>query len=448
MTDELFTLEDGRKTDYRRLLFIIQKELSSDDGLSPDNTDRIIPELTQRIIRLFKKKHIQSDRELHEVAEDMAQDMAGYSVLSRYLDHLEEYPTLEEININAWNSIWLKFNDGTQKQLKETFLSPSHVVEVVNKINSKNRSVRINESIPASVGYITESVRMTDMCAPLAEKEANIYASIRIVRPNVISKEKLIETESYSPEMIDFITACIKYCANMLIGGKPGSGKTTLLNYLLNIVASDENVRIGTIEEGSRELSILRRGADARPLNQVLSVLTKPNDDDKKLNFDANKILELFLRFDLDYIIPQEMRSLEAYIATEAAATGAGVFSTIHINNVQAAYPRVVTLMQKISSQPYSVLLQYAVQAYPIIVYLKQLPDKTRRCMAIQEGYCIPGKAPVYRTLYRYVIEDNSYESGNCRITGHFEKINGISEYLQELLLNNGAPRKLINQFV
>ena len=46
------------------------------------------------------------------------------------------------------------------------------------------------------------------------------------------------------------------YGANMVFSGKPRAGKTALLNYLLSIAAKQPDVRIGTIEEGSRELTL------------------------------------------------------------------------------------------------------------------------------------------------------------------------------------------------
>jgi hypothetical protein len=54
------------------------------------------------------------------------------------------------------------------------------------------------------------------------------------------------------------------------------------------------------------------------------------------------------------------------------------------------------------------------------------------------------GGGRIYRTLYRYVIDDNPV---NNKTVGHFEKVNPISEALQQKFLQYGVPRNEIRRF-
>lgn len=445
MRTETYSLENGTVT-YSELFRQLQKKLVADRSVSLSGEEVNLDVLAEVLERYMIRRRIKAPRELSEVAAELAQDMAGTSVLAKYLDHLDNYPDLEEININAWNFIVLEFADGRHETLEETFLSPQHALDIINKIISRTHGQLINESHPGTDSYITESVRITAECWPLIPREAGVYASIRIVRPNSISAPQLLASGEYSPEMLSFLKLCVEYGVSLLIGGKPKAGKTTLLNYLLESIA--DKSRIGTIEEGSRELSLQRYDADGRPLRQVLSVLTHPSATPSQ-NYDANRLLEFDLRYDLDAIVPQEMRSKEAHTAVESALTGAAVYSTIHSNDAEATYPRIVTLMQKTSMQPYDVLLSYAVEAFPIIVYLKQLPDKSRRCMEILQGNGVHHGRAECSTLFRYVVDDNVADrDGKVKVQGHFERCGVLSKRVARILLNNGAPRKLIMPFM
>ena len=51
------------------------------------------------------------------------------------------------------------------------------------------------------------------------------------------------------PEMVEFLSACVKARVNMVISGGTGSGKTTLLNALSAFIPDDE--RVATIEDAA-----------------------------------------------------------------------------------------------------------------------------------------------------------------------------------------------------
>lgn len=444
MISDRFTYPDGRTLDYPKMFDAVQQYVSTE---RPDAA-HALADLPDVVGRFLINQRVEVNRLLSAVAVDMAQDMAGSSaVLSKYLDHLEDYPTLEGININGWNSIVLKYTDKPDEWLDETFLSARHAFNILNRLVSKSRTGLLNEATPGAISYIIDGVRNTVLCSPIAPGDAGVYASIRIVRPQSVSGEKLLEEKELSPDMLELLELFILYGANAIFSGKPRAGKTALLNYLLSIAAKRPDVRIGTIEEGSRELTLRRYDEQGRPVNQVLSLLTRPSDKPEQ-NYNPNRLLEYCLRFDLDYLIPQEMRSEEAYSAQETARTGMAVYTTIHCAHARAAYPRIVTLCQQRSRELASTLLGYAVEAFPVSVHLKKMKDGKRRCMEIVEAEGVENGAVKSRMLYRYTVEDNAHTESGVQVVGHFDQTGGLSAALKETLLENGASLAALKKFI
>ena len=84
-----------------------------------------------------------------------------------------------------------------------------------------------------------------------------------------------------------------------------------------------------------------------------------------------------------------------------------------------------------------------------MVVFTKQLEDRSRKIMEIIEGEdYIDGKL-AYRSLYKYHVEDNVADSnGNTRVLGHHQKAEAISDSLQKRLLDNGIPHKELEEFL
>ena len=444
MKSDRFTFPDGHALNYPQMFEAVQRYVSSERPEAAHS----VADLPEVVHRYLINLRVEAPRPMPDVAEDIAQDMAGVSaVLSRYLDHLEDYPTLEEININAWNSIVLKFTDGPDEWLDETFLSPRHAFNILNRLVSRSKTGLLNESTPGAISYIIDGVRNTVLCSPIVPQDAGVYASIRIVRPQSVSGKKLLDEEELSPDMLKLLELFILYGVNAVFSGKPRAGKTALLNFLLSVAAKQKDARIGTIEEGSRELTLRRFDEQGRPTNQVLSLLTRPSDRPEQ-NFNPNKLLEYCLRYDLDYLIPQEMRSEEAYAAQETARTGMAVYTTIHCAHARAAYPRIVTLCQQKSHELAETLLGYAVEAFPISVHLKKMKDGKRRCMEIVEAAGVENGQVKSRMLYRFSVKDNILTEDGIKVVGQFEKTGELSDRLRETLLENGAPFAALKKFI
>lgn len=154
------------------------------------------------------------------------------------------------------------------------------------------------------------------------------------------------------------------------------------------------------------------------------------------------------LRFNPDIICVGEMRGPEANAAQEAARVGIAVLTTIHSNSSEGTYRRMVSLCKRAVDTPDDTLMGYVTEAYPIVVYCRQLENKQRRITNISECEILPDGSRRLHKLYEYHITDNHLEGDRFVIEGEHRKCEEISESLRRRFIENGMPLGDLAQFV
>lgn len=393
--------------------------------------------------RLVERQYILPDLSRAELCDRLYEDMAGISFLGRWI----YAPDVEEININRFDDIEVIHAGGRSEKISEKFSTPQQALDVMRRMLS-GCGVVLDDTMPSAIGYLDQNIRIEVDKFPIVPEDDGINASIRIVNQQSISDEKLLKAGTVIPEMLDFLSASVRYGVSVCIAGATRSGKTTFMSWLLDKVP--DNRRLLTVEEGSREFSLVKRGNDGEIVNSVGQLLTRPSEN-PALNIDQAFLLERILRKDPDVIGVGEMRTAkEAMAAAEASRTGHTVLTTIHSNSAAATYKRMMTMVRLRQSIDEDVLMQIMVEAYPIVVYTKQLEDGSRKVMEIIEGQdFIDGKLK-YQTLYRYDTSKNIRdENGNIKkVLGSHKKVNDISPALQRRMLDNGISEEEIRVFL
>ena len=366
-------------------------------------------------------------------------EMAEFGLLTKYI-----FGTgIEEINVNSWRDIEVLYANGETVKLEEHFDSPEHAVNVIRRMLHVSGMVLDNAS-PAVLGHLSKNIRIAVLKTPLVDEDVGVTASIRIVNPQNMQKEDFVKGGTATGPMLDFLAACLRYGVSVCVAGATGSGKTTVAGWLLTTIP--DNKRIFTIENGSRELDLVRE-KDGRVCNSVIHTITRESENAKQ-NIDQDMLLDMALRYHPDIICVGEMRSAEAYAAQEAARTGHGVLTTIHSNSSQATWRRMVTLCKRKHEMADDTLMDLVTEAFPIVVFAKQLEDKSRKIMEIMECEILPTGERRYNTLYHFKIEENRLEDGKYRIKGRHEAVNPISESLQKRFIDNGMPQEVLTQLV
>ena len=126
------------------------------------------------------------------------------------------------------------------------FRDNAHLLRIIERVVSRVGR-RIDESSPMVDARLPDGSRLNAVIPPLAVDGPLL--SIRRIGNDRLQPEDLIRKGAVTPEMMEFLKACVRARLNVIISGGTGAGKTTLLNVLSAFIPSTE--RIVTIEDAA-----------------------------------------------------------------------------------------------------------------------------------------------------------------------------------------------------
>lgn len=369
---------------------------------------------------------------------DMAYyDMAGMGILSEYLKD----SSVEEINVNGYNGVWVLYRD-KKIRLPVTFSNPEACANITKKM-SRFGNVILDGSKPLGDSYISKGVRMSGAISPCTDPDTGAIASIRKQKPSFITRDNLISWGTATAEELDFLTLCVNNGISLAIAGATGSGKTSDMGYILSCISRDK--RIVTIED-TRELTLVKLDENGVMVNDVVHLLTKEEPNAVTML----DLLKLSLRLHPTVLVPAEMRGREALTVQEAGRTGHTIISTLHANSARTAYERILTMcLEAGTSLSEERLLKNIVEAFPLMLFKMQLPDKSRKYMEIFEAAGVKNGEVVGNTLYKFEVD--CYEKDEAgriiKVVGNHKRVGNVSHALAEKLLVNGVELKEIRKY-
>ena len=437
---ELFFEAGRNKRDFEQVLSEVQEYVASKySTLITDNPDEQRQQITSYIAKYLTDYSLGVEgMDTGALIDKLYVEMAEFSFLTPYLFA----SNVEEININSWRDVKITYSDGSVIPSKEKFHSPQHAVDVIRRLLHKSGMI-LDNSQPGVVGHLSNKIRITVLGTPLTDKEKGIAASIRIVNPQKLEREDFIRFQTATPEMLDDLSALLRYGISMCVTGSTGSGKTTLMSWILSTIPDEK--RVFTIENGCREFDLEKVDEDGNVQNSVIHTVTRFSDDPKQ-NYDQERLLEFALTCNPDVVCVGEMKSAEAFAAQEAARTGHAVITTTHANGCAATYYRMVTLCTQKYDMGDKTLHNLVTEAFPIVLFVKKLEDNSRRVMEITECEIMGDGSRQIRTLFRYHVTETLVVDGKPKIKGEFQRVDMISDGLQKRLLENGMPIRLLEK--
>lgn len=405
------------------------------------NDDGAEKKVTQIITKYINDNGIRAEgiADTAELVKRLYNDYSKFGIITEYIND----PTVEEINCNSYDDVEIVRQDGYEK-LPAGYASPGQFIDYVKKIMSI-AGITLDESNPIGDGYITTGVRASAIIYPCVDENVGAVLSIRRQGMANITKEQYIEGGTATSEELEFIENLTKYGVSVVFGGAVGSGKTTDMSYFLKRLSND--MKIFVIED-TRELDLVRRDGDGKVSNRVIHTKTRYSDDPRK-NIDMSDLQRSSLRHSPAVIIPSEMRGPEAMPAQEAARTGHIVITSLHTNGPEATYTRILTMCNMAGGNIRdSLMLDMIIEAFPIVVFKKKLPDSSRRIMAIYEATGHHDGRIEGRYIYRFVVKDNVYDGNRLiRVEGEHKKVGYISDNLAQRMMENGAPASLVKLY-
>ena len=410
LTDPRLAAVDTRNTTYQELKSRIHQDLLNRlnlDRLARVKREEAEPEIRSLIAGMLDRERHTTPLSMHEresVVADVLHELFGLGPLEVLLAD----PTISDILVNRYDQVYIERN-GRLQPTDVTFKDERHLQQIIERIVS-SVGRRIDESSPMVDARLADGSRVNAIIPPLALDGAAM--SIRRFRTDKLGADDLVDRESWTAPMKDFMDAAVACRLNVIVSGGTGAGKTTLLNILSGFIGEHE--RVVTIEDAA-ELKMRQR--------HVVRLETRPANIEGKGAVRQRDLVVNALRMRPDRIVVGEVRSEEALDMLQAMNTGHdGSLTTIHANSPRDALYRLDTMVAMANLNiPEKAIRQQIASAVQLIVQASRMPDGTRKVTAISEITGMEGEVITMQDVFRFErlgITKEGRVHGRFRATG------------------------------
>ena len=262
------------------------------------------------------------------------------------------------------------------------------------------------ESTELRLNFVHDSIATNGVALVIRKTPAKIR----------LNREKLLNEEYVSADLLDFLLNCVQGHANIIVSGETGSGKTELVKYLAS--TTKENEKIITIED-TLELHLDRifphRDIVAMKTNNIASY---------------SDVLVTCMRQNPIWILLSEVRSAEAVMAVRNSISyGHHIISTIHSDKAALIPMRMYSLIESnIDVEQFVTTIHRYVQ---IGIYVKgymsaKLGRFQREIMEICEFYVDDDNKPQVNTIYQKTLDGNFTLNNPTKYLRSYLAIQGV----------------------
>ena len=303
------------------------------------------------------------------------------------------------------------------------FQDNEHVMHIVERIVAPIGR-RIDESSPMVDARLPDGSRVNIIIPPLALNGPTI--TIRKFSEKPFTVNDLIRFGTFSPEVAQFLKACVEARLNIVVSGGTGSGKTTTLNVISSFIPEDE--RIVTIEDAA-ELQLKQ--------THIVRLETRPPNVEGRGAVTIRDLVRNSLRMRPDRIVVGEVRSGEALDMLQAMNTGHdGSLTTGHANTPRDMLARLETMVLMAGMDlPVRAIREQIASAVDLIVQQSRLKDGSRRLTHLTEVVGMEGDVVTLQDIFVF-REEGRDNMG--RITGRIVPT-GIKPKFFEKLQKTGV---------
>jgi len=323
------------------------------------------------------------------------------------LEPLLRDETVTEVMVNGPRQVYIE-RSGRLELTNVVFQNDDHVMRIIDRIISPIGR-RIDESSPMVDARLTDGSRVNAIIPPLSLIGPVI--TIRKFSASPFTVDDLIRFGTATPEMFDFLRACVEARLNIFVSGGTGSGKTTTLNVLSSFIPNDE--RIITVEDAA-ELQLRQE--------HVVTLESRPSNIEGKGAIPIRELVRNCLRMRPDRIIVGECRGGEALDMLQAMNTGHdGSMSTGHANTPRDMLSRLETMVLMAGVDlPLRAIREQVSSAVDLIVHQSRMKDGSRRIEFITEVQGMEGDVVVMQDVFLFEqtgVVDGKIQ-GRLRATG------------------------------
>ena len=331
---------------------------------------------------------------------EMVNDVTGLGPLEPLLND----DSITEIMVNGPSQIYIE-RGGKILRVDTVFLNNEHVLRTIDRIITP-LGRRIDDSSPRVDARLADGSRVNAIIEPLSLVGPVITVRKFAAKPYVV--DDLIRFGTATPEMFDFLQACIEAKLNLFVSGGTGSGKTTTLNVISSFIPNDE--RIVTIEDAA-ELQLRQE--------HVITLEARPANLEGEGEITIRNLLRNAMHMRPDRIIVGECRAGEALDMLQAMTTGHdGSLSTGHANSPKDMLRRLETMVLMTGYQmPLRAIREQISSAVDLIVHTARLKDGSRKIVNITEVYGIEDDEILTQDIFAF--EQTGFHDG--RIEGELK---------------------------
>src|SRR3984893_9666853 len=393
----------------------VKRKLISELDPTTDTNDSA--EVRHRLKNLFDQiieaeNLVLTRAEKERLFEELAADVIGFGPIEPLLND----PTVSEVMVNGPKKIYFE-RKGRLLLSDVQFDDDDHVRRIIDRIVSP-LGRHVDEASPIVDARLPDGSRVNVVIPPISLVGPTI--TIRKFTKEKLRVDDLIRFGSITPEIADFLRACVVARLNIVIAGGTGSGKTTLLNVLSNFIPDDE--RILSIED-SAELQLAKE--------HWVRLETRPANIEGTGAINARDCMKSALRMRPDRVIVGECRGGEALDMLQAMNTGHdGSLTTGHSNSPRDMLARLETMVLMAGMDlPVRAIREQISSAVDLIVQQSRMRDGSRKVTAITEVQGMEGEKVTLQDVF--LFEQESYENG--KVIGQIKPTGVRPKFMTEI---------------
>ena len=401
------TFRDLRKRVQEKLVAELDPQMNLSDI---DTVRQTIKGLYESVLETENVVLNRADRD--HLFEKIVSEILGYGPL----DPLLADESITDILVNGPNQVYVE-KGGKLHKTNTQFEDEDHLMRIILRMVAP-LGRRIDESQPMVDGRLPDGSRINAIIPPLSL--VGPVLSVRKFSKDPFTVDDLIRFGTMTPQIAEFLKACVEARLNIVVSGGTGAGKTTLLNVLSSFIPIDE--RIITIENAA-ELQ----------LNQehVVTLEARLPNIEGKGEVTIRDLVINALRMRPERIVVGEARGGEALDMLQAMNTGHdGSLTTIHSNGPRDTLRRIETMVLMAGMDlPLRAIREQVASALDMVVHEARLRDGSRRIVNISEVQGMEGDVIVMQDIF--VFKQTGFQRE--RVLGDLKPVGVRPKFMERL---------------
>ena len=338
-----------------------------------------------------------SGRPLRSPEEDDAVAQALFDSLFRLdrLQRLLDDPSIENINANGADCVWVRYADGRRERVEPIASSDEELVDLVRNTGARLGigERRFDLGSPRLSLQLPDGSRLFAVMAVCARPAL----SIRRHRYLKVTCDDLVAMGTLDVALRELLRCVMLARKSCVICGGTGAGKTTLLRAMAADIAPWE--RLVTIED-SLELG-LERYPELHP--DVVALEAREPNLEGEGGVSLAELVRWALRLSPDRVIVGESRGEEVLALLNAMSQGTdGSMTTIHASSSKGVFQKLATYaIQAPERLPLEATNLLVANAVDFVIYIAQDPMGRRFVSSVREVVDAEGAMVVSNEVFR-----------------------------------------------